>query len=885
MTLPTGTRLGPYELVALLGAGGMGEVYRARDVRLDRTVAVKVLPPAFAADGERRARLEREARAISSLNHPNICSLFDVGNQDGVEYLVMEHLEGETLDRRLDRGPLPLDQLLRVAVDIAAALGRAHRQGIVHRDLKPANIMLTKAGTKTSAKLLDFGIAKPLPGSAQMVQLTTPAGLPTHTPLTGAGVLVGTMHYMAPEQLEGRGVDARSDLFAFGAVLYEMATGKRAFDGASQASLIAAILERQPPPIGAVQPLTPPALDRLVRLCLAKDPDERWQSAHDLRLELEEIAAGGTASAGAAAPARRWRERVAWGTLVALLLLSLLALGRRTAGEPAARSLHATLMAPPGIIGNGPLALSPDGGSVAFVGYGEDGVSRLWVRSLAESEARELAGTDDAWLPFWSPDGRSIGFFARQRLQRVELNGGPPRALADISDARGGCWTKEGVIVFAPNAGDGLYRLPADGGPITQVTRLDPRRGESSHRWPICLPDDEHVVYLALSGERERLTLQAASLADGRARRLLAADSAAVYAPPGMLFFARGATLLAQRFDADRLALAGEPQPVAEGIWRDPDLDGLRAFSAAAGGTVAYRKGGSELSRLFWFDREGHEMGTLGDPGIGSVIALSPDGRRLVRSVTEPSSTVGGLWLLDLAAGGASRLTFNRWNDIFPVWSPDGRHIAFASDRNGRYNLFEKAADGSGGETLLLDSPLWDFPEDWSRDGRLLAFSRQATRTQGDILMLTLPTRKPVVLVATDADEMQPRFSPDGHYFAYVSDESGRSEVYVQTVPPSAAKWQVSNAGGHLPQWRRDGRELYYLAPDLRLMAVPVAVQAGAFNAGAPKLLFVTRIRRSILKGASPYVASPDGQRFLIDASMAPDLSSPVELIVGGGGR
>jgi Tol biopolymer transport system component len=540
-------------------------------------------------------------------------------------------------------------------------------------------------------------------------------------------------------------------------------------------------------------------------------------------------------------------------------------------------------MSPAGVTGNGPLALSPDGNSVAFAGYGEDGVARLWVRSLAEGEARMLSGTEDAWLPFWSPDGRSLGFFARQRLQRVELAGGPPRALADVSDARGGCWTHKGTIVFAPNAGDGLYQLPADGGAITAVTHLDTRRGESSHRWPICLPDDEHVVYLVLSGERERLTLQAASLVDGRAQRLLAADSGAVYAPPGRLFFARGATLLSQQFDAARLRFGGEPQPVAEGIWRDPDLDGLRAFSAAAGGTVVYRRGGSELTRLFWFDREGHQLGTLGDPGIGSVISLSPDGKRVVRSVTEPSSTVGALWLLDLATSNATRLTFNRWNDIFPVWSPDGRRIAFASDRNGRYNLFEKSADGSGAETLLLDSPLWDFPEDWSRDGRMLAFSRQATQTQGDILMLTLPERKLSVLVATDADEMQPRFSPDGHYFAYVSDESGRSEVYVQTVPPTGAKWQVSTSGGHLPQWRRDGRELFYLAPDLRLMAATVGTGNGSFTAEPPHALFLTRIRRSILKGEPPYIATPDGQRFLIDAATGPDLSSPVELIVGSG--
>ncbi|HXT19678.1 MAG TPA: protein kinase, partial [Thermoanaerobaculia bacterium] len=548
MTLPNGTRLGPYELNTLLGAGGMGEVYRARDTRLDRTVAIKVLPRAFAADPDRRNRLEREARAISSLSHPNICALFDVGNHEGVEYLVMEHLEGETLARRLSRGPLPVDQVLRVGIEIAAALERAHRQGIVHRDLKPANVMLTKTG----AKLLDFGIARQAPLSAQPVQLTTPAGIPTHTPLTGTGMLVGTIHYMAPEQLEGQTVDARSDVFAFGAVLYEMATGMRAFEGSSQASLIASILERQPAPLTSLQPLTPPALERIVRICLQKDPDERWQSAHDVRLALEAVGeetAPVMAAAASVASRRRRVERAGWATAVGLLLVGGLALlgvvlrggnGNAAAGRP----LHLAVLPPAGMASTGPLALSADGKNVAFAAWGDDGVPRLWVRSLEESEARQLPGTEDASLPFWSPDGRSLGFFAQRRMLRIEAAGGPPRALADISDSRGGCWTKDDVIVFAPNPGDGLYRIPAEGGATTPVTHLDKGRSESSHRWPTCLPDGKHVVYLVLSGERERLSLHSASIDGGPGTRLLAADSGALYSPPGQLLFVRGETLL-----------------------------------------------------------------------------------------------------------------------------------------------------------------------------------------------------------------------------------------------------------------------------------------------------------------------------------------------------
>ncbi|HXT22367.1 MAG TPA: protein kinase, partial [Thermoanaerobaculia bacterium] len=703
--------------------------------------------------------------------------------------------------------------------------------------------------TKTGAKLLDFGIARQAPGSAQPVQLTTPAGLPTHTPLTGVGMLVGTIHYMAPEQLEGRPVDARSDVFAFGAVVYEMATGMRAFEGTSQASLIASILERQPAPISSLQPLTPPALERLIRTCLAKDPDDRWQSAHDVRLALESLG-DGTAPVLAAAAKKRGVERAGWAAAVGLLLLAGLSLlwlvlrgerGSATTGKP----LHLSLLPPIGIASTGPLALSPDGKSVAFAGWGQDGVPRLWVRSLEETEARQLQGTEDASLPFWSPDGSSLAFFARRRLLRIEVAGGPPRILAEISDSRGGCWTKDDVIVFAPNPGDGLYRIAADGGTVVPVTQLDASHAESSHRWPTCLPDGKHVVYLVLSGERERLYLASVSLDDPHGERLLASDSGAVYAPPGLLFFVRGDSLLAQRIDPERLQLSGEPHALAEGIWRDADIDGLRAFSAAAGGTVVYRRGGNDLTRLIWYDREGHEQEALGEPGSGSVVALSPDGRRLARSVTETGSTVAGLWLLDLGGQAASRLTFNRWNDIYPVWSPDGRRVAFTSDRDGRYNLYEKAADGSGEEAPLLRSALWDFPEDWTRDGRMLAFTRRDPRTKGDIWMLAMPQRTPRVLLHSDADELQPRLSPDARFLAYVSDESGRNEVYVQTMPPSAAKWQVSTAGGYLPQWRRDGKELFYLGPDLRLMSVAVDPAATTFSASAPRALFATRIRRS----------------------------------------
>ena len=877
-----GSRLGPYEVLHRIGAGGMGEVYKARDTRLNRTVAIKVLGASHSASAEMRARFEREARAISGLSHPHICTLHDVGEHEGVDYLVMEYLEGESLGDRLARGPLPLEQALRTGVEIASALERAHRQGIVHRDLKPANVMLTRAG----AKLLDFGLAKGAPLGTLVPSETTPAGVPTRLPLTGAGAIVGTLQYMAPEQLEGREADPRSDLFAFGAVLYEMVTGRAPFGGGSQASVIAAILEKQPPALAAVHPVTPPALERLVALCLAKDPDERWQSAHDVRLQLQEIAAevAGDAAAKRGEGRTRWRERAAWAALVAALAAATLWLATGSvprAGEEG--PLRLAVVPPVGVGSSGPFALSPDGRQVAFVGAGSDGADKLWVRPLDSLEARELPGSEDAAQPFWSPDSRSLGFFAQRRLKRIELAGGPPVVLAEISDARGGAWSaaEGGIIAYSPHAGGGLFRIPASGGEPVALTGLDAERGESSHRWPALGPGGREVLYLALASRGERFSVMAVPIGGvAPPRRVIAADSGALWVPPDTLLFARGRTLLAQAVD-DRLQLRGQPVPVAEAIWRDPDLDGLYAFSAATG-AVAFRQGGIEETRLVWHDRAGNERSNLGAPGLGSVVSLSPDGGRVARSFRESGGTAAAIWLIETGSGAATRLTFNGWNDLFPVWSPDGRRIAFASDRDGPYNLFVKPADGSGAESPLLRSALWDFPADWSADGRLLLFTRRDPRTKSDVWVLELGgTGAPRQLLGTRADELQPAFSPDARHLAYVSDASGRNEVYVQAMPPTSAKWQVSVAGGFQPQWRSDGRELYYLAPDLRLIAVEVNPTAPVFAAGTPRPLFPTRSRRSNLKGEASYLVARDGSRFLVDSEVGPDPSAPIHLMLG----
>jgi Tol biopolymer transport system component len=533
---------------------------------------------------------------------------------------------------------------------------------------------------------------------------------------------------------------------------------------------------------------------------------------------------------------------------------------------------------PAGAASFGPFALSPDGRQVAFVAYGDDGTARLWVRSLEQSEAHALPGTDDASLPFWSPDSRSLGFFSQRRLKRVELGGGPARLLTEVSDPRGGTWNRDNVIVYSPNPGDGLFRIPAEGGEPARLTRLDEGRAESSHRWPAFLGDGKRVVYLALSGDRERYGLMVVGLDDPAPKPLFGAESGAQWTAPGRLIFVRGQTLLAQEVDPASLAPRGAPLPLAEDVWRDPDLDGLSAF-AANETVIAYRRGGAELTRLAWFDRSGRQLGSLGPPGLGSVAALSPDGRRIARSMTEQNATAAGLWLLDPEQGSTSRFTFNRWNDVYPVWSPGGRRIAFASDRTGAYNLFAKPTDG-GEETQILRSEMWNFPEDWSPDGNLLAYTQRDPQTKGDVWLFDFTTGQPRPLLRGEPDELQPRISPDGRFFTYVSDASGRTEVYVETLPPTASKWQISTAGGFQPQWRRDGRELYYLAPDLRLMTVSVAAQGSTLSFGPPQALFLTRSRRSNLKGATGYIATPDGQRFLIDSQNEEDVSSPIHLLV-----
>ena len=876
MPLQAGTRLGPYEILSALGAGGMGEVYKARDTRLDRTVAVKILPEALAGDPQFRDRFDREARAISQLDHPHICALYDVGEQNGVSFLVMQYLEGDTLQDRLRKGALPPDQALKTAVEIASALDRAHRAGIVHRDLKPGNIMLTKTG----AKLLDFGLAK----SSPVVASAGLSMLPTTPPaaMTAQGTILGTFQYMAPEQLEGQDADARTDIFAFGATLYEMLTGTKAFEGKTHASLIGAIMHSEPTPLTTLQALTPPTLDRIVRKCLAKRADTRWQSAADLEDELRWVAeTGGTPVAGTpAAPARHaW---LAWTLLamaglmiVALSIPAVLHLRERPLANPEVR-LELTTPAT-----RQPLhfAISPDGGRLVFVASG-DGGQRLWQRPLDGVTALPLEGTEGAEYPFWSPDSRAIGFFAAGKLKRIDIAGGPPQIVADAPTGRGGAWNRDGTILFATTNASALLRVPSSGGEPLAVTKLDPPR-QGSHRWPQFLPDGRHFLFFA-QGNPEGQGIYLGSLDGTDTTRLTPAEAAGAYAEPGALLFMRESTLVARSLDVESGTLTGDAVTVADRVSYDAGFS-LGGFSVSAVGRLAYRGSGSERRQLTWFDRTGKMVGVAGDldaDGLLSVTPeLSPDGRRIAVTRTVQSNV--DIWVIDVLRGGTTRFTFDPAADLFGVWSPDGTRVAFDSNRNGIDDLFVKPSSGGGAEELVLASPFVKIPTAWSLDGRFMLHQYGDPKTGWDLAALPMiGDRKPIVVVNTPFEERGGQFSPDGRWVAYQSNESGRFEVYVQPFPGPGGKWQVSTAGGTDARWRSDGKELFFLAADAQLMAVPVRASNSTFEAGSPAALFQ---RRMVVGGGADlraqYAVSRDG-RFLLNVPDDTSTAAPITLIL-----
>jgi eukaryotic-like serine/threonine-protein kinase len=877
MPLAANTRLGPYEIVAPLGAGGMGEVFRARDTRLDRTVAIKI------CTGHFTERFEREARAISSLNHPHICALYDIGREGIVEFLVMEFIEGESLEARLRKGPLPIEEALQIAIQIASALNAAHRSGMVHRDLKPGNVMLTRSG----AKLLDFGLAKMNdPGGLSATDVTQ---LAPHRPITVEGTILGTLQYMSPEQLEGKEADARSDIFSFGAMLYEMITGRKGFSGSSQASLIAAVMTTAPPPVSTLQPMASPLLDRLVRKCLAKSPDDRWQNAGDLLSELEWIAETGS-EAGVPAPIaakRRGRERVAWlaaGVAAVLLVASLVWIAFHPHTEPTPPAMvHFQIPVPDKLnfFWYQIPAVSPDGQRIAFTaaGNGTDD-SKLFVRPLNAATATEIPIPGSAGFPFWSPDGQQIAFFSEGGLQKVDTSGGPPITICDCKAGLGGTWNRDGVILF-PNVVS-LLRVSAAGGDAKPLHPL--AQGETAQIWPEFLPDGKHYLYLSLGNTPDRQGIYAASLDSSDRTFIVATDTNAAYLQSGELLFTRGSVLMAQPFDLQSLKLSGEPRPVADHIERMGSAT-FASFAASPSGVVVWRHAKpTALSSLQWFDRTGKKLSVVGETADYSNPGLSPDSSKLAICIRDPQTATRDIWIFDLVRGGKTRLTFDPADDVDPIWSPDGTRIAFTSDRSGQRNIYWKPADGSTPEQLLVGgNEAQENVEDWSRDGRYLIYNY--IRDHAALRVLPLAgDRRSVTYLDTGFYTQESQFSPNGRWVAYYSDASGKQEVYVQgfNLDPSQprGKWQISTEGGELPRWRRDGKELYYHS-GTQYFAVDVNTDGPSFVAGIPKLLFETHAVGTTGSGGSPYVVSSDGQRFLVLAATdekAP--SSPIDVVV-----
>ncbi|MGA9750680.1 MAG: protein kinase [Acidobacteriota bacterium] len=865
MTLSAGARLGPYEILSPLGAGGMGEVYRARDTRLGREVAIKVLAEHMADRPALRERFEREAKAISSLNHPHICSLFDVGSQDDVDYLVMELLEGETLEVRLRRGPLPTEQVCRYGMEIADALGKAHRQGIVHRDLKPGNVMLTKIGVK----LLDFGLAKYL-GAAAMGGIVRATDLPTESlpsgPLTEKGALVGTYPYMAPEQLEGGEADARTDIFALGCVLYEMASGRRAFSGKSRASLAGAILKEEPPSIASIQAAAPPALEQLVRACLTKDPEERLQTAHDVKLQLQWIGAGCSQLTARPAAARGWRrrERLAW-TLAALAILFgvLAALYPHRTGEPQ-ETLRFMIPPPSGKGFIGSVQLSPDGRRLLLLQANDSGKISVGVRSLDNLEVRRIPAADDVRGAFWSPDSREIAFFSDGKLKRVDADGGAAQTVCDSGGAFSGAWGSRGTILFEMEWGGPIMAVSATGGALRPVTAVDTAEGDVANAHPSFLPDGTHFVFVAPNVDRTKTSLVLASLDSKEVRRLFHADSSAVFAEPGYLLFGRDDAVLAWRFDPRRLKLVGDAVPAFQHVhWLTADF---YLGCSAAGDRVAYQSW-SLSRRLVWVDRTGRELGTLGETGGYTDVRFSPDGRNLAVAARDVSRARNlDIWVLDATRGTATRVTADRNDEFNPAWFPRGDRLVYVSDRFGFYDLFERPAS-SGPETPLVRTMGDKVSPTVLPDGRhILADSLSDAGRHTRVLVDLVAGGEPKPLSGDSVfSEEHPEASPDGRWIAFDSDESGQGEVYVQAMP-RGPKRQVSIGGGRMPVWCRSAPDLFYVAPDGMLKSVTLRRSGAGLEVSGPQSLFLLGlgVDGELPRYCHPYDVSPDGQRFLV---------------------
>ncbi len=891
MPLPQGTLLGPYEIDVPLGGGRQGDIYAARDTRLGRDVAIKVLSEDYSRSPDDLERFHREAKTLSALNHPHICVLYDIGREGEIDYLVMERVEGETLAQRLSRGRLPFPDVLRLGAQIADALDRAHRAGVVHRDLKPGNVMLTKSGVK----LLDFGLASAL--RANRAARSTMTALPhLEDSVTAEGMVVGTVPYMAPEQLEGEAADGRVDIWALGCVLYEMATGQRPFEEETQAGLISAIMRGEPQAMSEVVPLAPPALERAVRQCLAKDPDDRWQTAGDLGRELVWIAESGsrTGIPATIVQARKARERVAWAVAVVAIVVAALTTVQAVRPTPAPKPLIFSVPPPPqsrpGAYGGGLYGLdvpriSPDGRHIAYNVEDSLGVRSLWVRHMASLQAERLPGTEGARRCFWSPDSRFLAFFSGQKLYKVDITGGSPAAICDAPYGDLGSWGSRDLIVFDSERGDSVRVVPASGGVPTGVDVIDHASGEVI-AWPEFLPDGRHFLYISSTGSQlsETVALRVASIDSGEPKTVGTVGSGVAYGSGHLLYVIRG-MLVARKFDTKGLKFVGEPFPVAEDVAKVRLADHLFKFSVSSEGTLVYRDGGNESQRLTWIDRRGMTVGTVGDAGRFAGVALSPDGTQVATAVLREQTGTREIWIWDLARNIGVPLTSRGIDASTPVWSPDGSTIAYSVKRGDFADVYLQPVVGGGEGVLAHQSNHRTYPSDWSLDGRTLLCTEVTDRPWGvNIFLMSLgDTNRAVPLLATAVDESRGMFSPDGTLLAYVSDESGAYEVYVSPILEPGRKQRVSSNGGGVARWRDDGKAIFYVTPSGEMMEVGVSLRP-SLHVSAPRKLF--ELQSASLDESAAYDVTHDGQRFLVIANEGePPSGHPYTVVVDWLGR
>jgi serine/threonine protein kinase/Tol biopolymer transport system component len=888
MTLAAGTNLGPYTILSTLGKGGMGEVYRARDTRLDRIVAIKVLTTELSGNRSSRIRLEREARALSSLSHPNVCSIFDVGAQSGIDYLVMEYLEGVTLSSRLARGPLPLGDVVQYGSQIAAALESAHHRGIIHRDLKPGNIIITKSGVK----VLDFGLATRTamgdPAESSSDQLTI------DEPLTKTGAMVGTLQYMAPEQLEGKEADARSDIFALGLVIYEMATGKAAFAGSSQASIVASIMTSEPPPVSSLNIELPGALERLIRICLAKKPEDRWESAHDVKLQLQGILAGSLAEEKIAGPqaTSKWKLATILSAVIALILAGALYYASTRAVEN--RMVASTILQPEGHIflfmgPFGPPAFSPDAKTIAFVAAAAGEPPQLWIRPLDSATATKLPGTEGGYYPFWSPDGRYVAFFAGTKLKKIAVAEGSPITICDTDFARGGSWNQQDQIIFGKFPG-GIYRVGASGGTPVAVTTLDETRHDVTHRWPVFLPDGKHFLYMASSfgPESEKNAIFMGSLDGEKSKLVLNASSNALYAA-GHLFYVRESNIVAQSFDPASGAASGEAAALVQNVAYDATTSDA-AFAISQAGDLAYQPAANPADfQLMLLDSKGKPAKTLGDPGVTLNPRISPDGTRVLLSMIDRRTGQSDVWSYDLDRSTRTRLTFSGIRDDDAIWSPNGAAIAYSSYRNDRWTIFARSSDGTGQDTTVYQGSPTSMnvatsfetthfvhnepisPTSWTPDMKQIVFSERLASGQWIISLAPADGHGPPtpLLKSSDTNYRDGELSPDGKWFAYESDESGHDEIYVSQFPDLKQKLQVSLKGGSVPRWQRNGKALCYVRGDKNITCADLAGAGPSLHVSGEQPLFP-------LAFLVPFDVTGDGQRFVL--STITNMQNPAPL-------